>query len=392
MQPADRAAELPDPLEDVTPSGTYPDHSAEPNVVDIYLATQSFAVPNRRAERRGKIYNWYALAVTSDGREALGRDIYKNLAMAEALGELIKEGKGQTTYRLLPHDRIHHRLGTACVCELCLLLDASPEYAHVEVVPGSLDTLTEWETIATRCAAKVVETGHATTTTTCHGIPIPCTEIRDNGGVVTSRMLPERIPAEMVICSDASQSISRTARSVAAAAAVGTDGRYVISGVDTKRAGVPAIDFAELTGIHLALRNWAGQARHLIIRCDSREALRMVEACRTGRDMGSTGRALGTATRIAEFIETYESLGGQVTLEWVKGHSGDPLNDGADRLAIHARRALEWGTFDDAVTTRQCRQIVDDTIDTYRREQARKTDQDGQDSASEREMESVPAA
>ncbi len=34
---------------------------------------------------------------------------------------------------------------------------------------------------------------------------------------------------------------------------------------------------------------------------------------------------------------------GPVQLRWVRGHSGHPLNEGADRLALHARRSQTAG-------------------------------------------------
>lgn len=334
--------------------------------VDIHLAAKNYtSASGGQGDQEGRAHRWHALAVTSDGREAVGVDRDKTMAMAEAVGELIKGATGQTTYRLYPHDRIHHRIGTRCQCGLCLLLGSAPEYSHVDVVPGSHDALPYWEEVHRRCADKVVEMGIATATTTCHGVRVPCTETRDDEGVVISRTLPASLRREIVIGSDASQSVARNTKRTAAAAAVGSDGRHLVSRVDTRRSGVPPIDYAELVAIHLAIRHWIGRAHTLTVRTDSREALRMIERARSGDDVGSTGRALGTATRIAELISSYEKLGGQINLEWVKGHSGDPLNDGADRLAVHARRAAEWGTYDDPAIAEQCRQIAVETVDSY---------------------------
>ncbi|PPH72985.1 hypothetical protein C5C90_13165 [Rathayibacter sp. AY1D4] len=40
----------------------------------------------------------------------------------------------------------------------------------------------------------------------------------------------------------------------------------------------------------------------------------------------------------------------EVELEWVRGHSGHPLNDAADRIAVLLRRSETWGTESDVAT------------------------------------------
>lgn len=344
-----------------------PPHS--PAVVDVYVAAQRYTAvkASRKPEDRGRALSWYALAVSSDGREVVSGDGFKALAMAGAVGELIKAGKGQTTYRILPHDRIHHRLGTSCSCDMCMLLDASPEYGDIVIAPGSAETLDTWEEIQDRCTQKVIEAGIANTVTSCRGVTVPCTEVRDSSGVIISRTLPRRMRESVDIATDASQSTARNAGGIASAAAVASDGRYIFDRVDTRKAGIPPIDYAELAAIYMALRNWVGSARCLNIRTDSRKALGMIRRARSGEDVGSTGRALGLVTRVVALIDDYESLGGQVTVEWVRGHSGDPLNEGADRIALHARRAAEWGTFDDPAIAQQCCEFAEEAVANYRR-------------------------
>ncbi|APT85297.1 hypothetical protein CAQU_09700 [Corynebacterium aquilae DSM 44791] len=52
-------------------------------------------------------------------------------------------------------------------------------------------------------------------------------------------------------------------------------------------------------------------------------------------------------------------------VEWVRGHDGHPLNEGAHRLAMAARRCREFGT-PDAVFAVQRQRIVDDSVAGWR--------------------------
>jgi ribonuclease HI len=45
------------------------------------------------------------------------------------------------------------------------------------------------------------------------------------------------------------------------------------------------------------------------------------------------------------FVELYLSRQGEITYEWVKGHSGDTMNDLVDRLAV----AASAGPYEEAV-------------------------------------------
>lgn len=40
------------------------------------------------------------------------------------------------------------------------------------------------------------------------------------------------------------------------------------------------------------------------------------------------------------FVELYLSVPGRVKFTWVKGHSGDPMNDLVDRLAVQAKHSV----------------------------------------------------
>ena len=75
--------------------------------------------------------------------------------------------------------------------------------------------------------------------------------------------------------------------------------------------------------------------RPLHILCDSRDAIAHATRALTGEPIAehtnnSVARILASIAR--------KHAGREVTLEWVKGHNGHPLNDRADRLAVHTRR------------------------------------------------------
>jgi len=92
---------------------------------------------------------------------------------------------------------------------------------------------------------------------------------------------------------------------------------------------------AELIAINAAL-SAAPQGRPLRILCDSRDAIRHATRALRGEpvDPNLTNAAARVVAAIARDHRERD-----VAIEWVKGHNGHPLNDRADRLAVHARRA-----------------------------------------------------
>lgn len=350
------AAEHPDPAYD-----------GPPGPVDMFVAARSYpaeVVVTDDGETT-RVYMWSARIETSDGRTAEAIDEHKTHAIATVVGKILAEDP-TTRYRLYPHDRIYHRLSKVCDCDVCALLDQAPEYANIDVTAGSMDTLDAWEVVSDRCDATLADRAVPGVVYCRHAL-VPCEEIRDERGVVTYRRLPHHLPDEILVYTDASQAMGRTNKNICAIAAVAEDGTYAVDRVDPRRAGIPGIDYAELAAIEMGLRWRIGRSHRIVIRSDSREALRLVEKARSGGPLGSTGRVLGMVTGITDMISTYEQLGGEVVLEWVKGHSGDPLNEGADRIAIHARRAIEWDTFDTEAIREQCRLIAEESVERYQR-------------------------
>lgn len=105
---------------------------------------------------------------------------------------------------------------------------------------------------------------------------------------------------------------------------------------------------AELRAICAVLT--AQPDRPLIIRTDCQRAIRLITDWAKGRDRVPAGYTANTHTSAAKggvawMQQVIRGNAHRFELEWVRGHAGDPLNEGADSLAKLARRRLEplWG-------------------------------------------------
>lgn len=137
-----------------------------------------------------------------------------------------------------------------------------------------------------------------------------------------------------------------------------------IFGAETHRAQV-AVSGAELLAIrdglasveslHQDLMEVLDGRMNIVIRSDSRDALRIVENLISGQPVPSYGPPMRDACKSIVAFASKATL----RTEWVRGHDGTPGNEAADRLAVNARRVAEFDTPID-VARRLLREIIID--------------------------------
>lgn len=131
------------------------------------------------------------------------------------------------------------------------------------------------------------------------------------------------------------------------------DGKF---GYGTAR-GVDSALEAELHGL-LNLVKHTPAGSNLLVLVDSRAAIDVVNLEGvTSRGAEVSGKAFALVERIVWFRANRVDF----RLEWVKGHDGHPLNDGADRLARLSRQSTDFGTPQSTVRT-IAQAIVDDAL------------------------------
>lgn len=111
------------------------------------------------------------------------------------------------------------------------------------------------------------------------------------------------------------------------------------------------VTYCELRAIRFALDHFSGPLRILT---DSLAAVQLIEnPDRQTRQ-----------PRLQALVDQIRSIAASrdITVEWVRGHSGHPLNEAADRLAMAARRARELST-PASVADRISQRIVHDLIE-----------------------------
>lgn len=99
------------------------------------------------------------------------------------------------------------------------------------------------------------------------------------------------------------------------------------------------IGAAELHAARWAIAAVPAECSELTVLCDSREVVRV--------GSGRSKRVYpfqSEASLLRQEIELFQrrTNGGQVLFRWVRGHSGDPLNEAAHRAAMAARRCYEF--------------------------------------------------
>ena len=120
---------------------------------------------------------------------------------------------------------------------------------------------------------------------------------------------------------------------------------------------------AETRALHAALKRarHMGGARPVLIESDSRRA---VDAITADVDVERIQWAHGEAAlMVAEAREL--ATDPRITVRWVRGHNGHPLNELADRLAMHERRSRQWN-LDREIVAGQQERIAADALPAIR--------------------------
>lgn len=101
-------------------------------------------------------------------------------------------------------------------------------------------------------------------------------------------------------------------------------------------------NMAELTAVLDLLQQTAHLDQDLLVYCDSTYVIKSITAWMPGWKRRGWRKGDGKPVLNLEIMKALDlaMLGRRVTFEWVKGHTGHPLNEAADRLANGA--ALSW--------------------------------------------------
>jgi ribonuclease HI len=101
---------------------------------------------------------------------------------------------------------------------------------------------------------------------------------------------------------------------------------------------------AELRAIANALHT-LGADHPITLLCDSQQALGFLTLWRDGHDVMPGGynveRSGGRESTLAKLARRVRDSDGRIEWDWVRGHAGHPLNEGADALAKMSRAWAE---------------------------------------------------
>ena len=146
---------------------------------------------------------------------------------------------------------------------------------------------------------------------------------------------------------------SRGRNGAAGIAWISAEGRHASRMVD-----VNAIAEAEFLAIKYAIDDAMSREanRKIVILSDSRKALGAL----SGKWLPhwATGNRLSQLNQMRALIRDHG-----IQLKWVRGHSGDPLNELADRLAVHRRRCTDCSLPAEVIADREVRIIADGFAD-----------------------------
>lgn len=141
-----------------------------------------------------------------------------------------------------------------------------------------------------------------------------------------------------------------------------TDGRYGLGTaiVPGRIVGDQRALQAELRAIVAALTA-VGESHPVTVLSDSRSAIDFMLLWRDGHQVMPGGydlvRSGGRESTLARLARRAAEAGDRITMRWVPGHSGHPLNEGADALAKIAR-AWATGRLERDTVTADARQVV----------------------------------
>lgn len=146
---------------------------------------------------------------------------------------------------------------------------------------------------------------------------------------------------------------SRGRNGAAGIAWISAEGRHASRMVD-----VNAIAEAEFLAIKFAIDDAMSREpnRKIVILSDSQQALGALSGKRS--PYWATGKLLSQLNQMRTVIRDHG-----IQLKWVRGHSGDPLNELADRLAVHRRRCNECQLGDEVIVDREARIVADGLVD-----------------------------
>lgn len=172
------------------------------------------------------------------------------------------------------------------------------------------------------------------------GVPV---DLRDQFQQAVDRLCTK----PMVVATDASR--ARRSRR-AGIAAVTQDARFITRLVDTSD-----VLHAELEAIELGAGHFRA-VRPVVVVSDSQNAVRLVNRyLETGTCPEVRNSRISRTLKRIHLIATERD----VEVRWVRGHSGDPLNEAADRLAVLTRRTHD---VDPRVSRGVAERIVQDLV------------------------------